>query len=208
MFQDTTISSFLEVLSDKTPVPGGGGAAALSSAIGAALGSMVASLTIGKKTYAAVEEEMIALKDKALQIESELLTLMEEDARCFEPLAAAYKLPADTEEDKAIKEETLEQCAKAACRPPYEIMCKTCEAIELTEQFARKGSKLAVSDAGCAAATLKGALFSAALNIFINTKSLKDREYAREMNHKADEMLAEYGGRADVVYVYVKNKLI
>ena len=98
-FTDYSCKDFITVLSGKSPVPGGGGAAALAGAIGIALGNMVGSLTVGKKTYAAVEEDIIQCKKKADEITARLLDLMEKDAEAFEPLSAAYGMPKSTPEE-------------------------------------------------------------------------------------------------------------
>ena len=123
----------------------GGGASALVGAIGTALGNMVGSLTVGKKKYADVEEEMWELKKKADKLQKELLHLIERDAEVFEPLSKAYGMPRETEEEKAEKARVMEIVLKDACSVPMEIMEKCCEAIEIIVEFAAKGSTLAVS---------------------------------------------------------------
>lgn len=202
-----TIPEFIEVLASKEPVPGGGGAAALCGAVGTALGNMVGSLTVGKKKYAAVEDEIKELKERCGKLQKEFLALIDKDAEMFEPLSKAYSLPKDTEEEKAHKAEVIEKCSKDACVVPLEIMEKSCEAIDIIDEFAKKGSVLAVSDAGCGAAVCKSALYAASLNIFINTKSLKDKEYAQALNDKANKMLEEYGKKADDIFNSVKGQL-
>lgn len=204
---EKNIPDFIEVLASKDAVPGGGGAAALCGAIGTALGNMVGSLTVGKKKYADVEEEIIELKAKSDELQKRLLNLIDEDAAGFEPLSKAYGLPANTEEEKAHKKEVLEKCSKEACDVPLKIMQSCCEAIDIIADFAAKGSVLAVSDAGCGAIICKSALFAASLNVFINTKGMEDREYAEALNQKANEMLNIYGMKADDIFEAVKTKL-
>lgn len=206
-FVNTSCVDFVSVLSEKDPVPGGGGASALVGAVGTALGSMVASLTIGKKKYAEVEEEMCSLKEEAQKLQKELLELINRDAEVFEPLSKAYGLPKETEEEKAEKERVMEKCLKEACSVPFEILEKCCKAVALHESFAAKGSKLAVSDAGVGVVFCKAAMQGAALNVFINTKSMKDREYAEGINRKVRELLEEYEVRADKVYREVYGQL-
>ena len=184
-FSTAACNEFVEVLASKAPVPGGGGASALVGAIGTALGNMVGSLTVGKKKYADVEEEMWALKGKCDVLQKDLLTLVERDAEVFEPLSKAYGMPRETEEEKAEKARVMEIVLKDACSVPMEIMEKCCEAIELIREFAAKGSALAISDAGVAAAFCKAALKGASLNVYINTKSMKNREYAQELDRKS-----------------------
>ena len=157
-FTDYSCKDFITVLSGKAPVPGGGGASALAGAIGIALGNMVGSLTVGKKTYAAVEEDIIQCKKKADDITARLLDLVEKDAEAFEPLSAAYGMPKSTPEEIEKKAEVMEAALVGACEVPLEIMRTCAEAIDLIETFAEKGSKIAISDAGVGA-TLLNLLF-------------------------------------------------
>ena len=206
-FSTVPCNEFVEVLASKAPVPGGGGASALVGAIGTALGNMVGSLTVGKNKYADVEEEMYELKGKADALQKELLHLIERDAEVFEPLSKAYGMPRNTEEEKAEKARVMEIVLKDACSVPMEIMERCCEAIDLIEVFAEKGSTLAISDAGVGATFCKAALEGASLNVFINTKSMKNREYADELNKKADEMLSVYTKKAEEIYQSVAARL-
>ena len=191
---------FVSVLASDAPAPGGGGAAALVGAIGTALGNMVGSLTVGKKKYAEVEEEIIALKAKCDALQTELLNQVEADDEGFVPLAKAYGIP----KDDPTRDEVLEAATITACAVPMHIMELCCEAIEYIAVFAAKGSRLAVSDAGCGAVCCKAALQAASLNVFINTKSLKNREVAEEMNAKANGMLNKYCAMADGIFNEVK----
>ena len=117
-FAQASCTEFVTVLASNAPVPGGGGASALVGAIGTALGNMVGSLTVGKKKYADVEEEMVALKAKCDAIQADLLRLIAKDAEVFAPLAKAYGLPKETEEERAYKAKILEECTVAACSVP------------------------------------------------------------------------------------------
>ena len=200
-------TEFVEVLASKAPVPGGGGASALVGAIGTALCNMVGSLTVGKKKYAAVEAEISGLMEKATELQNALLELIEKDAEVFEPLSRAYGLPKETEEERGEKARGMEGCLRDACSVPMDIMRRCCEVIDLIGVFAEKGSVLAVSDAGVAAACCKGALKGASLNVYINTKSMKNREYAEELNKECDGMLAKYGPMADEIFDSVLAKL-
>ena len=191
---------FVEVLASDAPAPGGGGAAALVGAIGTALGNMVGSLTVGKKKYADVQDEIIALKAKCDALQTELLNQVEADEVNFLPLAKAYGIPKDDPNRDAI----LEEATVTACAVPMHIMELCCQALDCVAVFAAKGSRLAVSDAGCAAVCCKAALQAASLNVFINTKSLKNREVAEEMNAKAGGMLTKYCPMADEIFNSVK----
>ena len=203
-FTQNTCRDFVTALASSAPVPGGGGAAALVGAVGTALGNMVGSLTVGKKRYADVESEIIALKAKCDALQSELLDQVAEDAKGFEPLAKAYGIPKDDPD----RERVLEEATVSACQAPMRIMELCCKAIEAVAVFAEKGSRIAVSDAGCGAVILKAALQSASLNVFINTRSLKDRATADGLNAKANAMLEQYCAMADGIYDAVRVNFI
>lgn len=191
---------FVAVLASNEPAPGGGGAAALVGAIGTALGNMVGSLTVGKKKYADVEAEIVALMKKCDTLQAELLNQVPADAEGFVPLAKAYGIPKDDPNRAAV----LEEATLIACKVPVHIMELCCEALDCVAVFAAKGSRLAVSDAGCAAVCCKAALQAASLNVFINTKSLKNREVAEDMNRHANVMLNKYCSVADEIFNDVK----
>lgn len=199
-FTQNSCRAFVEVLASNAPVPGGGGAAALVGAVGTALGNMVGSLTVGKKKYAGVESEIIALKAKCDALQTELLDQVPADAVGFEPLAKAYGIP----KDDPNRDRILEEATITACAVPMKIMELCCESLDAIAVFAAKGSRLAVSDAGCGAVCVKAALQAASLNVFINTKSLKNREAAEEMNAKCLAMLDKYGAMADEIFESVK----
>ena len=196
---DMTLEScrrFVEVLASDAPAPGGGGAAALVGAIGTALGNMVGSLTVGKKKYADVQDEILALKAKCDDLQKQLLDQVEADDKGFVPLAKAYGIP----KDDPNRDKILEEATVTACAVPMHIMELCCEALDCVAVFAAKGSRLAVSDAGCAAVCCKAALQAASLNVFINTKTLQDRTLAWKTNKKCLDMLEEYGGLADRIF--------
>ena len=201
---DMTLCScreFMEKLASGEPTPGGGGAAALAGALGASLGQMVTNLTIGRKKYAPVEEEMLAIREKLNAQRLRLLDLVQADEKAFQPLAAAYAIP---REDPS-RAEVLEKATLEACKPPMEIMEVCCESLKLVAILAEKGSRMAVSDAGCAAALCRAALESASLNVFINTKSLLDRQTAEALNEQAETMLKTYCPMAEEIFSTVRK---
>lgn len=203
MFADKTITEFMDELASKAPVPGGGGAAALTGAIGIALGDMVGELTTGKKKYADVEADIQALMIEAKSIQNEFLRLIDADAEAFAPLAEAYRIP----KDEPGRNEIMEEALKNGASVPMDIM-RTCgRALDVVREFADKGSRLAVSDAGCAAACCKAVIQAASLNVFINTKSMKNREYAEALNAEADELLEKYNKLADEIFDKVSGFL-
>lgn len=203
IFSKLSCEEFVDILASKEPVPGGGGASSLVGAIGMALGGMVGSLTLGKKKYASVQEDILALKVKADAIQADLIALMQKDAEAFEPLSKAYGMPSGTENEKAEKERVMAAALKKCCAVPLQIMKKCCEAIELHKEFAAKGTAIAISDVGCGVACCKAALQAASLNVFINTKSMSDRKLAEENNKLANEMLNVYSRLADEIYADV-----
>lgn len=206
-FKQYRIDEFAGVLSSKEAVPGGGGAAALTGALAASLARMVCSLTEGKKKYAAVQDDILACAKEAETLRDELLLLMDRDAEGFLPLSKAYGLPRTTPEEEAYKAEVMEKCLRDAEEVPMKIMETCADVIETAGEAAAKGSVIAVSDAGCAAALALAALKAAALNVFINTKSMKDRAYAGAENRKADELMANAEQRAECVYGDVLRRL-
>jgi len=199
--------AFLEDLAGSTPAPGGGGAAALVGAAGAALGNMVGSLTVGKKKYAAVEADILILNRRAAALRKRLEGLVQADADAFAPLAAAYKLPKETPEQQAHKAAVLETALEGACAVPLEIMSACCEGIALAAEYAEKGSVMAVSDAGCAALFCKAALQAAGLNVSINTRLMADKAHAAALNAQADAMLAEFVPQADQIHEKLTHSL-
>ena len=202
-FIDKPCSEFVEVLSSKAAVPGGGGASALVGAIGMALGAMVGNLTVGKKKYADVEGEIIELLDKAAALQAELLRLVDEDAVVFEPLSKAYGIP----KEDPTREQVMEDALKLACTVPMDIMRLCARAIELQDEFAKKGSVLALSDAGVGAVVCKAALQGASLNVYINTQSMTDKSYAGSIEAEADAILGKYCIMADDVFNSVTGRL-
>lgn len=203
---DLTCRDFIDVLASSAPAPGGGGAAAFVGAIGMALGNMVGSLTVGKKKYADVEDDIIELKGKSDALQKKLLALVAADAEAFEPLSRAYGLPKDTEEEKKHKAEVMEKCLHDACEVPLDIMRACCEAIDLHEQFAAKGAAIAISDVGCGVVCCKAALRAASLNVFINTKSMTDAQYADKCNSEAHNMMDMYLAKADAIFADVEKR--
>lgn len=197
------LDQFLGKLASNSPVPGGGGASALAGALGIALGNMVGALTVGKKKYAGVEAEIVSVNEKACALRGELLELAGKDAEAFEPLAAAYSIPKDDPGKDAVMEKALREAAEV----PLSIMKKCCEAIALTAVYAEKGSAIAISDAGCAAAMCRAALESAALNVYINTKSMQDRQLAESMNREAAGMLEKYCRMASQIYETITGEV-
>lgn len=207
MMLEQKATEFLEVLSSSEPVPGGGGASAAVGAFAVALGMMVANLTVGKKRYADVEEEILAMREHLEKLREDLIALTDKDAESFAPLARVYSLPKETEEQRVKKERVMEAALYEASIVPLRIMEKVLESMKILEILGEKGSKLAVSDVGVGILFARAALEGASLNIFINTKMMKCREKADELNEKADDLIAESRKLQERVYAGVLAKI-
>lgn len=191
-----SVTEFTEALASKAAVPGGGGASALVGAIGIALGDMVGELTVGKKKYADVEEDVKALMARAQELRVKLLSCVNKDAEAFEPLSRAYGIP----KDDPARDEVMEKCLRDAAAAPLEILDLCCEAIDLQREFAAKGSVLAISDAATGVVFCWSAMYGAAVNVKVNTKSMKDRAYAEKINAHVDAQMAKFRPIAEKVY--------
>lgn len=200
---DKSLTEFAELLASRAPTPGGGGAAALTGALGVALCSMAGNLTLGRKKYADVEADVLRMLEKGESLRERLLALIDKDAEMFAPLAEAYSVPKDNPDRDAI----LENATMGACTAPMEILRLCCECVELLEEMLEKGSKMLVSDVGCGALCCRAAIDSAALNVFINTKSLKNREEAEKLENEVDRLTAEYSTRAAAIADEVRTRL-
>lgn len=190
MLEKKTVE-FIDELSSGSPVPGGGGACAAVGALAAALGMMVANLTVGKKRYADVEDEMQECLSRLKELRDRLIVLTDQDAEAFEPLSRAYGLPRETEEDRIRRERVMESALYEASIVPLRIMETIRETMQYLETLGAKGSRIAVSDAGVGILFAQAALEGASMNVFINTKLMKDHARAEELNQKADNMIEE-----------------
>ncbi len=206
-FAEKTCDQVITELAAKAPVPGGGGASALVGAVGTALGNMVGSFTKGKKKFADVEDSIISLQEKCDALQNKFLSLMDDDAENFTPLSKAYGMKEDTEEQRAEKTRVMEEATVNACRVPEEIMELCCEAIDVLAEFLKIGNPLLVSDVGVGVLCCKAALYGASLNVYINTKSMQNKEKASSINERTGEMLAAYGDKADTIYNEVAKQI-
>lgn len=207
MMLEQNTTDFLNVLSSKEPTPGGGGACAAVGAFAAALGMMVTNLTVGKKKYADVEEEIVEIRGQLEKLREKLVLLTDKDAEAFEPLAKAYSLPKGTPEEIEKKEEVMENALYEASMVPLEIMRTVFEVFEFLKVLEEKGSKLAVSDVGVAVLFAGAALEGASLNIYINSKLMKNREKAEKLNRESDDLIAQGRKLKEEIYVGVLGKI-
>ena len=201
------MDEFLNELSSKAAVPGGGGASGYAAALGMALGTMVANLTTGKKKYAEYQEEIEDIIGKSQILTGELAEFMDKDAESFEPLSKAYGLPKDTEEQIQEKDRIMEAALLDASKTPLELMEKIYESMLILQRLSVVGSSLAISDVGVGIQMAKAALNGASLNVFINTKLMKNTDVAKDFNSKADEHLDKGNKLADQVYAAVVDRI-
>ncbi len=191
-----SVKDFTKALASASPTPGGGGACALAGSLGIALGDMVGEFTTGKKAYADVEEEIRELMRRAQELREELLACVEKDAVAFEPLSKAYGIPKEDPGRDAV----LEECLKKAAEVPMEILDLSCEAVELIRRFGEIGSRIMRSDAATGAALCRAAISGAAMNVKVNTKLMKDRDFAERLDAQVAEKLETYTKIADEVF--------
>ncbi len=198
---------FIDELASAAPTPGGGGAAAYCGALAAALASMVGNLTVGKKRYVEVEDDVRASLDRLDALRAHLVELVDEDVRAFEPLAAVYRMPKSTPEETEARERAMQEALVEACEVPLAIMRACASVVDECDFLAHEGSRMAVSDAGVAVAFARSALLGASLNVYINVRSVSDEERARAYRETADGLIAGGVARADAVYAYVAGEL-
>lgn len=207
MIIDKSCKDFVNVLSSKEPVPGGGGAAALVGAIGMALGNMVGNLTVGKKKYKDVEAEVEEIMEKAQKLQKDLLDMVDGDAEVFKGVSKVYKMPKNTSEEKEKRAEAMEAALKNACSVPLEIMKTARDAIKLQARLSEIGSAMAISDVGVGVLCLKSALLSGRLNVIINLNGIKDDEFVKKTSDEMENVLEEGISLADKTYEKVVKRL-
>ena len=198
------MEEFIKQLSSSAPVPGGGGACALVGAVGAALCAMVANLTKGKKKYEEYQAEIETVLERTEGSVQRLLKLIEKDALAFAPLAKAYAIPKDDPGREGVMEDAL----AAACAVPLEIMEEIEGITDVLEILAEKGTRLALSDVGVAAAALRACAEGAALNVYINTKLMKNRSSAAQSNEKAKAITGSVVFKCEKIYLLVREGLV
>jgi glutamate formiminotransferase/formiminotetrahydrofolate cyclodeaminase len=187
--QNMTLREFADELSTDSPAPGGGSVSALSGALSAALTSMVANLTHGKKGYEEVRDLMEEVSNKAQTLKDTLLKIIDEDTQAFNRVMSAFSLPKKTEEEIKIRDEAIEKASQEATFVPLKVMELSEKLVEIAKIIAEKGNKNALSDAGCALIQARSACEGAYLNVMINLKSLKDENFKKEVSRKAESIL-------------------
>lgn len=204
MITDYAIDDFLEELASGAPVPGGGGASAVSGAMGAALGAMSLNLTSGKKKYADVEDTLQEALQELATLRSVFLSLADKDEEVFLPLSRAYGLPKKSEEEKKLRDAYMEQALTDATEVPLQVMDYACQALRVLRRTVELVSPLSVSDTGVGASFLRTAVRGAGMNVLINLKSMKDelrkaryRERYERMLSRGEELYEEITKRTE-----------
>ncbi len=205
--QDLSIKQFLEQTSSNEPVPGGGSVSALNGAIASSLAQMLASLTIGRKNYVEVEDLMKEQSAKYEAFRTEFLNDIDRDSEAYNLVMGAYKMPKETDEEKAIRSEKIQEATKVASLVPMEIAERALEMLDLIAETTRKGNKNAITDGCVAMMTCRTAVLGALLNVRINLGGLKDAELVKELAEKCDRIEKEAIAKEKEVTDYVATQL-
>ncbi len=188
MLADHKITEYLDKAAAGTAVPGGGSVAALNAALAAGLTEMVANLTVGKKGYEAVEEEMKALADEASQLRNKLTAAIDQDANAYTEVMAAYKLPKTTDEETTVRKQKIQDAIKHAALVPLEVARNALAVIDLAGQAIRKGNKNAASDGAVAAMNARTAALAAIYNVKINLSSIENDDFVKELAQEVESL--------------------
>ena len=207
MFQEQQLQTFLDQLASKASTPGGGSAAAIMGAMGAALVSMVANLTVGKQKYQDVEGEMQGFLERSEDMRSRLTGMIQADIDVFDKVMAAYGMARETDAEKAARSEAIQAALKEATDVPLACAQLCADVIELCRPVAEKGNLNVISDAGVAVLAAHAALRSAALNVYINIGGIRDQEFVQDRRNKLEFVLSGAGVATETVYELVKSKL-
>jgi len=207
MLIDKKVSNFLDELASNSPTPGGGSVAALAGALGAALISMVGNLTVGKKKYEDVEKDIKKIISSSEKLRYELSQLIEEDVKVFNNFMATYKMPKETEDEKKVRAEKIQESLIKAAKVPLRVAYKCLDILSLSKEVAEKGNINVVSDAGVAVLMAEAALESAILNVKINLKMIRDEKVRTELSSSIKEILLKEKGQKEKVLKIVESKM-
>ena len=186
MLTDLTVKDFLNKVAGSDPVPGGGSIAALNGALASALAAMVANLTIGKKKYTEVQEDMQAIAQEAERLMGDFTADIDRDSDAYDRVFACFKMPKETDEEKAARSAAIQEATKYAAQVPLEVAQRACALMPLIAEVALKGNQNAVTDACVAMMSARNAVLAAVLNVRINLSSLKDAELVTRLQAEAD----------------------
>jgi formiminotetrahydrofolate cyclodeaminase len=205
--QDLTLKQFLEKTANNEPVPGGGSISALHGAVAAALTEMLANITIGKKNYSAVEETMKLNATKASALRTEFLTDIDRDAEAYNLVFQAFRLPKDTDEQKVLRSEKIQEATKVAAMVPMEVAERAFELLDLIGETTRKGNKNAITDGCVAMMTCRTAVLGALLNVRINLASIKDERFVKELSEKCNRIEKETFRKEQELMEFVRGEM-
>lgn len=207
MLTELTVKDFLNKVAGSDPVPGGGSIAALNGALASALAAMVANLTIGKKKYAEVQEDMLAIAQEAEGLMSAFTTDIDRDSDAYDRVFACFKMPKDTDEEKAARSAAIQEATKYAAQVPLEVARRACALMPRIAEVARRGNQNAVTDACVAMLSARNAVLAALLNVRINLSSLKDQALVARLQAEADELEQQATAREQELLAEVKTML-
>lgn len=205
--QNLTLKQFLEKTANNEPVPGGGSISALHGAVAAALTEMLANITIGKKNYSAVEETMKLNATKASALRTEFLTDIDRDAEAYNLVFQAFRLPKDTDEQKVLRSEKIQEATKVAAMVPMEVAERAFELLDLISETTRKGNKNAITDGCVAMMTCRTAVLGALLNVRINLASIKDERFVKELSEKCNRIEKETLRKEQELMEFVRGEV-
>lgn len=197
------VNGFVDLMASDEPAPGGGSAAALEGAVGAALTAMVCALTLGKKKYADVQDLAIESQKKGDELKAQFVDVIDRDTEAFNAVSAVFAMPKDTDEEKAARKAAMQEALKGCTKTPYEMMELACQTLELTRSVVGKLNASAASDLGCAALHLGSAVQGAWLNVLINLGSIRDAAFAAQYRTRGQILLDEALPLAQSIYARV-----
>ena len=197
------VTEFVNLMASDAPAPGGGSAAALEGARGAALTAMVCALTVGKKKYADVQELAVESQKKAEDLKARFVDVMDRDTEAFNAVSAVFAMPKDTDEQKAARKAAMQEALKGCTKTPFEMMQLACETLELTRSLVGRLNASAASDLGCSALSLRAAIQGAWLNVLINISGIADEAFAAEYRKNGEALLAKALPLADEIYAEI-----
>ena len=197
------VTEFVNLMASDAPAPGGGSAAALEGALGAALTAMVCALTVGKKKYADVQELAVESQKKAEELKARFVDVMDRDTEAFNAVSAVFAMPKDTDEQKAARKAAMQEALKGCTKTPFEMMQLACETLELTRSLVGRLNASAASDLGCSALSLRAAIQGAWLNVLINISGIADEAFAAEYRKNGEALLAKALPLADEIYAEI-----
>ncbi len=202
-----SLQNFIDEISSSSPTPGGGSVSAFCGVLGVSLGLMVCNLTIGKKKYESVQEEILNIKSKLENFKEQFLVLYDEDSKAFDKVMDAFKLPKDSDEEKSKRTEAIENATIAATEVPINIIKTSLDAMKDLVRLNEIGNQNSLSDTGVAIQLMKTCAEGGMMNVLINTKSLNDRDRAMNLVLNAAQILSEVEKLADETLVLIKKKL-